>query len=64
MQGGGRVCVYELTKQKINSQPASRKKALLPNLSTKAIDMSAATTRAALVITDEYRAALDPNPKL
>ena len=50
--------------QIIISAPASKKKALLPNLSTKAIEMSVATTSATLVITDEYKDAPEPNPKV
>ncbi|WVZ24081.1 hypothetical protein V8G54_002625 [Vigna mungo] len=50
--------------QIIISNPASRKNFLLPNLSTKNIEMTVATRRAPLVIKDEKRAALAPNPKL
>ena len=48
----------------IISTPASKKKALLPNLSTNVIEINAAMTSAPPVIADEYRAAPEPNPKL
>ncbi|KAG5605471.1 hypothetical protein H5410_026963 [Solanum commersonii] len=47
-----------------NFQSTSRKKALLPNLSTKAIEINVARTSAPLVIADEYNDAPEPNPKL
>jgi hypothetical protein len=53
-----------LTKQHIISEPASKKKALLPYLSTQVIEISAAITSAPLVKTDEYKAAPEPKPKL
>lgn len=54
----------EITKTQIISAPASRKKALLPNLSTKAMEMNVARTSAPLVIADEYNDAPEPKPKL
>nr|AFK44535.1 unknown [Lotus japonicus] len=48
----------------IISKPASRKNFLLPNLSTKNIEITVATRRAPLVMKDEMRDALLPNPKL
>lgn len=60
----GRISKQKITKTHIISTPASRKKALLPNLSTKAIEMNVARTSAPLVIADEYNDAPEPNPKL
>uniref|UniRef100_A0A3Q7HB23 Uncharacterized protein n=1 Tax=Solanum lycopersicum TaxID=4081 RepID=A0A3Q7HB23_SOLLC len=59
-----RISKQKITKTHIISTPASRKKALLPNLSTKAIEMNVARTSAPLVIADEYNDAPEPNPKL
>ena len=58
------VVVVVVTMQQIISNPASRKNFLLPNLSTKNIEMTVATRRAPLVIKDENSEALAPNPKL
>lgn len=50
--------------QMIISVPASKKNALLPNLSANAIKIKVATTSMPLVIVDDHNAAPDPSPKL